>query len=156
MSVKHEYMSRPITLGLLSALLVFLAFSMPVQAQAQVIYVNPDRNIEDGQKAMSEGDYARASRYFKKAVRRNLSSEHMAIVQNSLCASLFFEGAYEDAEGACSAAIEEDGRYWKAYVNRGHARKALGDQAGALADFCKANTLSPGHVSGAFQSQCEG
>jgi len=156
MSVNHEYMSRLLAFGVVTFLAALFLLSVPSNAQAQVFYVNADRDIEKGQDAMRAGDYERAVRYLKKAARRDLSSEHRAIVQNSLCASLYFKGAYEEAATACTDAIDEDARYWKAFVNRGHARKALGDMSGALADYCEARELSPKHVSGAFQSQCEG
>ncbi|WP_286830761.1 MULTISPECIES: hypothetical protein [Kordiimonas] len=156
MSTSHEYKSRLQAFGLLAVLAVLFLLSEPSNAQTQVFYVNADRNIEKGQEAMNEGDYDRAVRYLRKAAQRDLASEHMAIVQNSLCASLFLKGSYEEATSACSSAIAEDARYWKAYVNRGHARKALGDASGALADYCQAHALSPSHVTGPFRSQCEG
>lgn len=156
MSIKHEYMSRITAICLTAFLAALFLLSVPVKADSQIFYINPDRNIAQGQKAMAAGDYETAVRHFNRAASGNLASEHKAIVQNSLCASLFFQGDYESAQEACTTAIEEDGRYWKAFVNRGHARKALGDLGGALADYCQANALSPKHVRGPFVSQCEG
>jgi len=156
MSISHEYKSRILAISVIAFLSALFLLSVPSNAQTQIIYVNADRNIEKGQEAMRDGDYDRAVRYLKKAARGDLASEHKAIVQNSLCASLYFQGAYDEAAIACSSAIAENGRYWKAYVNRGNARKALGDTLGALSDYCQAHALSPGHVSGAFQAQCEG
>ncbi|NVJ97523.1 MAG: hypothetical protein HWE25_05180 [Alphaproteobacteria bacterium] len=157
MSINHEYMSRLMAIAATVSLALLFLLSVPVKAEnSQIFYMNPDRNIALGQRAMAAGDYETAVSHFSKAATGNLSTEHMAIVQNSLCASLYFQGEYERAAEACTDAIAEDGRYWKAFVNRGNARKALGDTRSALADYCAAHALSPRHVRGPFVSQCEG
>lgn len=156
MSKDHEYMSRFLAIMVMVMLVSAFLLSLPANAQSRVYYINTDRNVERGQEAMRSGDYERAVAYLQKAARGNLSSDHKVQVNNSLCASLFLLGSYDEATEACSTAIEEDGRYWKAFVNRGHARKAAGDIRGALADYCQAHTLSPRHVNGPFVSQCEG
>lgn len=156
MSVKHEHMSRLAVIALTASLVALFLLSIPAKADGQVFYINPDRNIALGQKAMDAGDYEKAVRHFTRAASGDLTAAHKAVVQNSLCASLYFQGSYEAAAAACTDAIGEDGRYWKAYVNRGHALRALGNTRSALADYCQAHALSPKNVSGPFVSQCEG
>lgn len=154
MSANHE---RKYTLSILvlmfSSILAALA-SFPASAQTQVITINPDRAIMRAQHALRQGDLEVALKYYKQAERKNLSREHRTVVLNSICAVSYLQGNYDDAAEACSSVIDETPGYWKAYVTRGNAKRALGDFDGALVDFCEANRLSPDTVSGKFVSRC--
>lgn len=132
-------------------------FAEPAHAQVQTIYLDADRAIERAQSAMAKGEMEVALTYFKKAERRNISAEHRVIVQNSICAVAFQMEAYTEAEASCSLAIDSNHKYWKAFVNRGNVRRALGNSAGAISDYCEAIRLSPEHVKGNFtKAQCLG
>lgn len=156
MSSNHE--KRPVFTALV--LLFFCALgvfaNMPANAQTQIIKFNPDRDIMRAQSAMRQGEMDVALKYYKRAMRKNLSEDNKVIVRNSICAVSYLQGNYAEAEEACSIVIKEDPSYWKAYVTRGNAKRKLGNLAGALIDFCSANRLSPETVKGAFVSRCVG
>ena len=154
MTANHE---RKFTLSILmllfSCALGVLA-SMPVNAQAQVIVVNPDRDILKAQHAMRKGELSTALKHYKQAQRKDLSDDHRVVVQNSICAISYMQGDYSEAAEACSVVIDAAPSYWKAYVTRGNAKRALGDFDGALADFCAAKRINPGRVNGSFATKC--
>ena len=125
------------------------------QAQAQVFHITQDRALLKGNEAMQTGDLERALVHYRKAVSKDLTSAERTMAFNSICAAEFVLGNAEAAAEACTAAIEGDGRYWKAFVNRGNARKALGDKEGAIADYCRAHDLRPSQVSGTFEARCD-
>lgn len=154
MTANHE---RKFTLSILvlvfSCALGVLA-SMPVVAQAHIIVVNPDRDILKAQHAMRKGELSVALKHYKQAQQKDLSDDHRVVVQNSICAISYMQGEYSAAANACTKVIDEDPSYWKAYVTRGNAKRALGDFTGALSDFCKARSINPGQVNGTFASKC--
>lgn len=154
MTANHE---RKFILSIL--MLVFtcalsVVASIPVSAQAHILVVNPDRSIMKAQNAMRQGKLSVALEHYKKAQRKNLSDEHRIVVQNSICAISYMQGEYGAAADACTKVIDDDPSYWKAYITRGNAKRALGDFAGALTDFCEAKRLSPGRVNGSFATRC--
>lgn len=156
MSRQHEIFSK-ISFAIYLVALAFAVVSFTeAHADGRTFHVNPDRNIVKGQAALSGGDYGQALRYFRNAARRNLSEEHKVAVQNSICASLYMLNRYEDATKACSGVIKEDKSYWRAYVNRGNAYRALGQTKAAISDFCAAHALRPKDVRGNFEAFCEG
>lgn len=143
---------------LLWASLVLLALGIwaaEAHAQTQVFHVTQDRALLKANEAMQAGELERALVHYRKAVNKNLTAEERTMAFNSICAAEFVLGNAEAAAEACTAAIEGDGRYWKAFVNRGNARKALGDKEGAIADYCRARDLRPGQVSGTFEARCD-
>ncbi len=112
--------------------------------QAQVIYGHENSNLAQANKAMMAGELKTASKYFGRAVKANLGEEKMVTALNNFCAVEYAIGHNENAEKVCSQAIGEDRRYWRAYVNRGNARAALGKQLEAEQDYERAIALKPG------------
>jgi tetratricopeptide (TPR) repeat protein len=156
MSRQHEIFSK-LTFAVYGLALIFAVISSAsAKADGRIFYVNPDRSVVKAQEAFNARDHETALAQFRKAARRGLSDEHRVIVHNSICASLYLLERYEEATVACSSAIEQDRYYWQAYVNRGNARRALGDTEGAVADFCQAHGLRPARVTGNFEAYCEG
>lgn len=51
---------------------------------------------------------------------------------------------------ACSRALELDPRQQEAWINRGAAKKGLGDLDGALSDFTRLLEVAPGHPWGYY------
>lgn len=113
-------------------------------AQAQVFYAHEDTNLTRAESAMRAGDLENASKYFKRAVNTNLGVERLVPALNNYCAVDYAIGNLEAAENACTRAIREDRQYWRAYVNRGNVRAALGKKDEARADYEKALRLKPG------------
>lgn len=112
-------------------------------SQAQVIYGQENSNLKRATQSMMAGDLEAASKYFKRAVKANLGPERLVPALNNYCAVEYAIGNFENAEKVCSEAISNDRRYWRAYVNRGNARAALGNVDGANADYDKALSIKP-------------
>ncbi len=113
-------------------------------AQAQVIYGHENTNLTRANQAMLAGELEVASRYFGKAIKANLGHEKLVPALNNYCAVEYALGNFENAEKVCSEAISEDRRYWRAYVNRGNARAAIGKVEQAKADYERAVKIKPG------------
>lgn len=122
-----------------TALLANLA--SPVEAQ--VFYMSKNSNYNLAEQAMRAGELDRASKLFRRATKGSLGSETLLAAYNNLCAVDLARGALEDAEKACTRAIGKNRLYWRAYVNRGHVRAAMGNQELAVADLQKAIKLKP-------------
>ena len=126
------------------AALVAGAMTMTSNAsQAQTIYGHENSNLTRANTSMMAGDFETASKYFKRATKANLGQERLVPALNNYCAVEYALGRYESAETVCSSAIGEDRRYWRAFVNRGNARSALGKFEGAQADFKRAIEINP-------------
>lgn len=124
------------------------------EAEPRTFHLSQDRYLASGNVALEEGRFEDALRNFRMAVRKNITERERTITFNSICAVENILGHAEAAVEACDAAIKADRAYWKAYVNRGNARSALGNHEGAIEDYCRANELSPAKVSGTFEERC--
>jgi len=134
-------MYKSLKIAALAATVAFASFAAPLEAQVFYMSKNSTYNLAD--QAMRAGELDRASSLFKRAIRGSLRGETLLAAYNNLCAVDLARGAYKDAERACSGAIGERRTYWRAYVNRGHARAAMGEQELALKDLHKAIKLKP-------------
>ncbi|WP_162139684.1 tetratricopeptide repeat protein [Kordiimonas gwangyangensis] len=124
------------------------------QADPTTYHLSQDRYIASGNAALEEGRLEDALTSFRKAVKKNITARERTVTLNSICAVENILGNAEAAVEACDAAIAADDGYWKAYVNRGNARAALGNHEGAIEDYCRANDISPSQVSGTFEARC--
>jgi len=122
---------------------VLAVASFSAAANAQTYYAGPDRNIERGTEAMMQGDLETASKFFHRAADSNLSKGRLVPLLNNLCAVDYALGKLDSAQEACTRAIAEDRRFWRAYVNRGNVLKAKGDYSDAHRDYAKAVSLKP-------------
>ena len=134
-------MSNALKSALLAASLVVTAFTAP--ANAQVVYQKKNADYDRATTAMRDGELDQASKLFKRALKGTLREDVRLSAYNNLCAVDFTRGALESAERACSNAIGQNRLYWRAYVNRGHVRAALGKPELALKDLQKAVKLIP-------------
>lgn len=125
------------------SVIVGALFAVTSATHAQVIYGHENSNLTRANQAMMSGEFEAASKYFGKAIRANLGQEKLIPALNNYCAIEFALGNFENAEKVCSKAIGEDRRYWRAYVNRGNARAALGQLDEARADYERAVKLKP-------------
>lgn len=112
-------------------------------SHAQVIYGQENSNLKRANAAMMAGEFESASKYFRRAVRANLGQEKLISALNNYCAVEYAVGNMENAEEVCSNAIKNDRRYWRAYVNRGNVRAALGKLELAKSDYERAVELKP-------------
>lgn len=120
-----------------------LMMALTGAASAQTLNFNNNSTLERAGKALLAGKLETARTHYKRALRSNLAAKDIAPAYNNLCAIEFTLGNAEAAEAACSNAIGEDRRYWRAYVNRGNARVALGLEDQARSDFEKAVEIKP-------------
>lgn len=120
---------------------IFAGVNAPVEAQ--VFFMSKNSNFEAADKAMRAGELDRASLLFKRAIKGSIKGERLLAAYNNLCAVDLARGALESAEKACSGAIGENRLYWRAYINRGHVRAALGKHDLAVKDVQKALALKP-------------
>lgn len=118
-------------------------FAVSSTSQAQVIYGHENSNLTRANSAMMAGELETASQHFRRAVKANLGPERLVPALNNYCAVEYAINNLENAEKVCSQAIGEDRRYWRAYVNRGNVRTALGKLDAARADYEKAVKLKP-------------
>lgn len=125
------------------AVLAGVLMATSVSSQAQVIYGQENSNLTRANQSMMAGDLEAASKYFRRAVKANLGGEQLVPALNNYCAVEYALGNLENAEKACSEAISNDRRYWRAYVNRANTRAELGDKEGAAADYDKALSIKP-------------
>lgn len=112
-------------------------------ASAQTLNFNNNSTLVRAGTALLAGKLETARTHYKRALRSNLAAKDLAPAYNNLCAIEFTLGNLEAAEKACSNSIGEDRRYWRAYVNRGNARLALGLEEQARTDFEKAVQIKP-------------
>ena len=135
--------------------LCFVALmAQAVGASTQVIYVSKDPYLVKGEVAYRAGQYKLAIEYFTKGLKKSLTEEQIVFVQNAVCAAEYALVHYTKAVKHCSIAIDIDSKYWMAYVNRGNAYKALGNEHEAHADYCKARQLKPKMVSNKVATGC--
>jgi len=127
--------------ALIAATVTFAGVAAP--AEAQVFYMDKNTAYAKADQAMRAGDLDRASKLFKHALKGSLRGETLLAAYNNLCAVDLARGDLTSAEKACSGAIGENRLYWRAYVNRGHVKAAMGRQQEALADLHKALALKP-------------
>lgn len=125
----------------IAASVTFVGLGAPVEAQ--VFYMNHNSNYVKADEAMRAGEFENASRLFNRAIKYGAHGETLLAAYNNLCAVDLARGALESAERACSGAIGENRLYWRAYVNRGHVRAAMGKQELAIKDLQKAVKLKP-------------
>ena len=125
------------------AIVAGVMLTVSTAGQAQVIYGHENPNLSRATSAMMAGELEVASKYFRRAVRANLGAERLIPALNNYCAVEYAINNFENAEKVCSQAIGEDRRYWRAYVNRGNVRTALGKLEEARADYEKAVKLKP-------------
>jgi len=134
-------MYRSVKIAAIAATVALASLAGPVEAQ--VFYMSKNSNYNLADQAMRAGELDRASKLFRRAIRGSLSSETLLAAYNNLCAVDLARGDLEDAEKACTRAIGENRLYWRAYVNRGHVRAAMGKKELAVADIQKAIKLKP-------------
>lgn len=125
------------------AVVAGVMLTVSTASQAQVIYGHENTNLKRATSAMMAGELQVASKYFRRAVKANLGAERLIPALNNYCAVEYAIANLENAEKVCSQAIAEDRRYWRAYVNRGNVRTALGKLEEARADYEKAVKLKP-------------
>jgi len=96
------------------------ASAMAAEAPASNFTVTSTTNglIKLGVKAFKRGDYTRAVKMNEQALRTPLSSRRLAIAQSNLCASYAKLDMMDEAQKACSAALELRPDYAPAQSNK--------------------------------------
>jgi len=141
-------MYKALKFGLLATSLSFatLGVSVSTPVNAQVFYMKKNTDYEKATAAMKDGNLERASLLYSRALKGSLREDIKLNAYNNLCAVDFARGSLESAEKACSNAISSNRLFWRAYINRGHVRSALGKVDLALKDLRKAVKLQPDNL----------
>lgn len=127
--------------AVLSVVLGLTAVTSTVEAQ--VYHVEQNYNLGQASKAIAKGNLEGGARYLRRAVRTSLAPEQLETALTDLCAIDYHLGKLNSAEKACSRALRVNRKSWKAYYNRGHVRRALGEAGAAEADYLKAEKIAP-------------
>ena len=96
---------------------------------------------EKGNNFYKKKQYSAAIREYSEAIRLDPSN---AIFFNNRAAAHYQLSNYVESEKDATKAINLDGRYVKAYIRRGNARRVQGKLQGALEDFQVADDIEPG------------
>ncbi len=114
--------------------------------EAQVVHIQENYNLAQASKAIAQGKLQNGAKYLRRAVRSSLSNGQLVTALTDLCAIDYHLGKLNSAEKSCSRALRVNRKSWKAYYNRGHVRRALGESEAAQTDYAKAEKLQPSEV----------
>ena len=110
------------------------------------------RNEKDkGNDQFKAGEYREALRSYTRSIRL-CPDGAIAYANRGMCHLKMKQ--YKQAVGDCSAAIEIDDTYTKAYLRRGIARRRLGDGARALEDLRVVLAREPANKEAAEHERC--
>jgi len=96
--------------------------------------------VKQGRSLMFESEYDQAIEILNKALKKN-PENYVAL--NAKGVALLRLGKLEESIGAFTLAIAVDSLDYRAFFNRGNAKKTLVDDAGAIADYEKAIDIQP-------------
>lgn len=83
-----------------------------------VVKSTTDARIKLGVKAFNKGDFERSASYNRQAIKASLSRRKTAIAQSNLCATYAALDMMDDAQTACTAALELRPDYAPAQANK--------------------------------------
>lgn len=129
-----------------SFLLACLAAAQPGFAQPKAvthIWFKSPPEIAEGGKLINEGRVEEGIAVIRKVIHKGLPLDIRAHANTNLCGGYLKLGNYKKAIRMCKRAIKVDAQIWQAFSNRGAARYALGQYAGAAEDFRRAIALDP-------------
>lgn len=132
---------KPLTV-IIFALVLTLGAGLPAAAQSTVLSINPSSPLERGIEKLKAGELDSAIRLFETVLAGNPAPGRKAVAANNLCITHDYAENYAAALDACTAALNADGSYWQAYVNRGNVHYRIGDYEAAEADYRKALALN--------------
>tara|TARA_R110002096_G_scaffold190345_8_gene371452 strand:+ start:186 stop:665 length:480 start_codon:yes stop_codon:yes gene_type:complete len=126
--------------------IVFGLTAVTPAVNAQVYHVEKNYNLAQASKAIAKGDLNGGAKYLRRAVRTSLAAEQLETALTDLCAIDYHLGKLNSAEKICSRALRVNRKSWKAYYNRGHVRRALGETEAAETDYLKAAKIAPNEL----------
>ena len=129
---------------IVAAAAAFVFVSAPAQADSLTASANHQSALASAERALERGDADSALLVLEDARRGLRHDGDIARVESMRCVALHALTRYEDAEAACSIAIDTRTAHWSDYNNRGAARIKLGDYDGAIDDLHQANLLRRG------------
>ena len=88
------------------------------QANDFVVKSTTDGRIKLGVKAFNKGDFEKSAAYNRQAIRASLSRKKTAIAQSNLCAAYAKLEMMDEAQMACTAALELRPDYAPAQANK--------------------------------------
>lgn len=93
-------------LAFTAALPAVSAMAADAPASEFVVKSTTDGRIKLGVKAFKKGDFEKSASYSRQALNASLSRKKTAIAQSNLCAAYARLDMIEEAQTACSAALE--------------------------------------------------
>ena len=122
------------------------ALLLATSAQADSINTPPAQQsvLASADRALARGDAEEALQLLAEAREGARYDGDIARVESMRCRAFHALSRFEDAEAACTLAIDTRIAHWSDYNNRGAARIVLGNLDGAVADLQQANNLRRG------------
>ncbi len=128
-----------------AAYAVALFIVVPALAQnVDTIQLRQNDLISQAYSAMQRGDLERAITIGERALETDLTAAQQVVVHNNLCVSLHMQGDLENGASHCSAALDVNPNYWRAFNNRANIYFDGERFADAEADYTRALELNPG------------
>lgn len=126
--------------GLGIIILVFTLTCAESLAQGASFHTSLSQNawIKDANRALMNGDAAKATILYRHALQMQLSERQSYAVLTNYCAALNEMAAHGEALKMCKAAIDIQSRRWQAHNNLGMAFHGLGLYDEAIRCFNKA------------------
>ena len=132
------------TVVMISVAIGLMSAAAPAAIALDDVYINVNRFVGIGNKALVKGDFEKASHNLRRAVKSNLTGKLLVNTLNNLCAADFLLNKFDEAKKSCDKAIKLDRRAWRPYVIRGHINGKQGHADLARADYNRAQKLKPG------------
>ncbi len=144
------------TVAMISVALGLLGAVAPASLATDEIVFNQNNYVNIGNRALVKGDFAKASKFLRLAVKASLSETDMVNSLNNLCAADFLQDKLVEAKESCDKAIKLDHNAWRPYVIRGHINAEQGNIKLAKLDYNKAQGIKPGEeISKRFLAKLE-
>lgn len=144
------------TVAMISVALGLMGAVAPASTAMDGIVFNQNKYVNIGNRALVKGDYEKASKFLRIAVKSNLSKRIMVNTLNNLCAADYMQDKLELAKESCDKAIKMNRKAWRPHVIRGHINAQQGNIELAKHDYNKAQELKPGEeISKRFLAKLE-
>ena len=112
-----------------------------------IIWFQPSRVIIEGTHLIENGRVEEGMAMIRQEMEKDLHRNDRESGHNNLCVGHLLLKQFDEALKQCSITIGLKPSMWQGYNNRGNARLALGDVAGAIPDCEKALELNPDSIT---------
>lgn len=117
-SLKKAGLATLAALAITATLPAASAMAADAPTNGFVVKSTTDGRIKLGVKAFKKGDFERSASYNRQAIKASLSRKKTAIAQSNLCAAYAKLDLMDEAQTACTAALELRPDYAPALANK--------------------------------------